>query len=260
MESYNETSNQLDSIKNRIQIKEFKHNQNESSQFIYVPNYLDSKQLETVSKYLDDITDFRCNMNYKNNGPNRLQKWYQQENKYFCPLWKERFDWWEACPYDDFLQTFQDQLQSDISNVSRKSSKDSYYYRDPLSISELLRQHDIKIPEINSCLINKYRDGSDFIAAHSDSYHSFGKYPTIIGISIGDERVLKFKTVADNHQKICGLSKNNKVNKDDEFQFNLESGSLFIMAGCSQKYFSHEICKSDSMCSRYSLTFRNFIL
>ena len=86
MESYNETSNQLDSIKNRIQIKEFKHNQNESSQFIYVPNYLDSKQLETVSKYLDDITDFRCNINYKNNGPNRLQKWYQQENKYFCPL------------------------------------------------------------------------------------------------------------------------------------------------------------------------------
>ena len=34
--------------------------------------------------------------------------------------------------------------------------------------------------------------------------------------------------------------------------------SLFIMAGASQKYFTHEIPKCDSNDTRYSLTFREF--
>ena len=40
--------------------------------------------------------------------------------------------------------------------------------------------------------------------------------------------------------------------------FKLESGSLFIMGGCSQKYYTHEIPRSDSDDVRYSLTFRQF--
>ena len=44
-----------------------------------------------------------------------------------------------------------------------------------------------------------------------------------------------------------------------DFEMELEDNSLFIMGGASQKYYSHEIPKSESKDTRYSLTFREFI-
>ena len=41
----------------------------------------------------------------------------------------------------------------------------------------------------------------------------------------------------------------------------LESGSMLIMSGTTQKYYSHEIPKTDEKKNiRYSLTFREYIL
>lgn len=45
---------------------------------------------------------------------------------------------------------------------------------------------------INSCLINKYRNGNDYISAHRDSKLSFGDNPIICVLSICQERILKF--------------------------------------------------------------------
>ena len=41
------------------------------------------------------------------------------------------------------------------------------------------------MPDINSCLVNRYRSGADSIKPHRDSLDSFGPTPTIIGLSIG---------------------------------------------------------------------------
>ena len=41
-------------------------------------------------------------------------------------------------------------------------------------------------------------------------------------------------------------------------EFILEPNSLFIMSGASQKYFTHEIPKCDSVDIRYSMTFREY--
>ena len=65
--------------------------------------------------------------------------------------------------------------------------------------------------------------------------------PTIIGISYGDTRIFTIK------------------NTKEKYSFNLESGSMFIMAGSSQRYYTHETEKSNTNKSRFSLTFREFI-
>ena len=47
---------------------------------------------------------------------------------------------------------------------------------------------------------------------------------------------------------------------EHNFDIPLENSSLFIMAGSSQKYFSHEIPKEEHDCGeRFSLTFREVI-
>ena len=59
------------------------------------------------------------------------------------------------------------------------------------------------------------------------------------------------------------LSKKEKLrvekNSEENIDFLLEHNSLFIMAGYSQIFFSHEIPKMENKQTRYSLTLRQFI-
>ena len=81
--------------------------------------------------------------------------------------------------------------------------------------------------DINTCLVNKYNTGNDSISAHKDSSFSFGEYPNIIIYSLGAERTMKI---------------NSDISKTS-FNVNLDSNSIFIMKGGSQKYFTHEIIR-----------------
>ena len=108
---------------------------------------------------------------------------------------------------------------------------------------------EIQIPIFNSCLVNKYRNGSDSIKPHQDSSISFGYYPTISNLS----------TVSTREIVINALN-NCKNIKDKEFSFSLAPNSLFIMAGASQRYFTHSIPKQETEEERYSLTFREHII
>ena len=154
----------------------------------------------------------------------RKQIWYHKNKKYFCDKWKYRYDRWESDEYDNLLNYVQDYIQIEINTL-------------------LEDWEDIKIPKINSCLINKYRDGNDSIKPHSESEISFGECPTIVNLSIGETRELKIK----------------KKGYKDKFSINLKNNSILIMAGGSQKYFTHEIPKDYSNNERYSLTFREHI-
>ena len=102
--------------------------------------------------------------------------------------------------------------------------------------------HDFNL-KINSCLINKYNDGNDIISPHKDNPLSFGEYPTILIYSIGVTR--RFIITNDN--------------TNEKHTFDLEQNSLFFMTGGSQKYYKHEITKSDTKDKRFSLTFREYL-
>ena len=191
---------------------------NNSSTFHYIPNFFSNLEQEQLFNYLENTNDFIPSPQFTNT-ISRLQKWYQIDKKYFCPLWKERYPQWESFELDSTIQTLVNKIQNVICTIP-----------------------NINIPNINSCLINKYPNGKHFIAPHRDSIDSFGKEPTIINISIGATRTLLFQ------------------NEHENFSFDLESGSLFIMSGYSQEHYLHSIKKSDCPNVRYSLTFREFIL
>ena len=184
--------------------------------FYYQPNVFDNKELEFVKEF-----------NFREGTKNvtRKQLWFHEGGKYFCEKWIRRHKRWESNRYTDKLI----KIQKKVQNITDRIIDDS-----------IIKKH-ISNPIINSCLVNYYRDGTQFIPPHKDTNLSFGRYPTIIGISYGDSRIFTLKNKMEKHSYI------------------LQSGSIFIMAGSSQKYYTHEIERSDSIDSRYSLTFRQYI-
>ena len=215
--------------------------------FIYVPKFLTGKESQKYQEWLNDMEDFKDNMNYNKTKLIRQQKWYQKDNEYFCPKWERRYDRWRSHNYDDILINLQKKVQKFVNEVVQ-----NLYLNKNVSIQN---------PNINSCLFNKYRDGSHRIRAHRDTKDSFGKRPTIIGLSFGGEREIKFVRIINglNKEKHIHIYKKDKEKNYLNFKQKLEDGSLFIMAGCSQKYFTHEIPQCNSKKMRYSATFREFI-
>ena len=211
----------------------------ENSIFIYIPNIFPKDKLKTIRHWLDK-KEYRRGVTSWNKEILREQLWYHMENRYFCKDWNGRYSRWESNDYDSYLTELQTSIQTIINSLNLN------YLR-------------ITVPTINSCLINKYRDNNDSIKPHRDSLSSFGTNPTIVGLSIGSSRILRLKRI------IYDISNINEIKPDHSKQhlnldIELENGSLFIMAGASQKYFSHEIKKTDHPCNtRYSLTFREHL-
>ena len=210
----------------------------DKSVFLYKSDVFDITFLNKLTEFVSK-QDYRDGTCISGKEIPRKQLWFQTEGKYFCSQWKNRYDRWESVKaYPEIL-----------AEVSKKIFENK-------DIMQVLTEHGIKIPDINSCLINKYRDGEDSIRAHRDTYLSFGDFPVIIGISIGDSRIMRVRKLHNPE-----IFKSLKVQRDSEenIDFLLENNSIFIMAGHSQKYFSHEIPKMDNKEARYSLTFREFI-
>jgi len=223
-----------------MNIKIIKEPNYSNSVFIYIKNFLSTQEYQSILMWLDRSDDFKCNPNYTNTGYSRLQKWYNVSGEFFCPKWKNRPEMWKSFSYNDKLIEIQNKVQTFL-----KSSQ--------------LSEYGIQIPTINSCLINKYRDGNDYIRPHRDTDKSFGEEPTIIGLSLGARRKIKFRRVVYNG-KNSPLSCVDNMRRNLNFSNTLDPGSLFIMAGSSQRFFSHEIPKTEEECGRrYSLTFREFI-
>ena len=200
-----------------MDLKVIKEQNKPNTVFCYIKNFLSKDEINIYHNYLKSLPEFI-------DGGSRSQRWCQIDKKYFCPKWKERFKKWNSFDYDDNIIKFQNNIINKLENYQ-------------------LNNHGIYIPKVNSCLINKYKNGNDYIMPHRDTHLTFGRYPTIINISIGTTRELLFK----------------KHNSNDQYKYNLETGSLFIMSGSSQELYTHEITKSDTLHERFSLTFRQVL-
>ena len=97
--------------------------------------------------------------------------------------------------------------------------------------------------KFNSCLLNYYRDKKDSISEHQDNEKELGKNPIIASVSFGDTRKFRLRP----------LPKKPRVFTD----INLTNGSLLLMKGSTQHFWSHEIPKSTiDVGPRINLTFR----
>ena len=97
--------------------------------------------------------------------------------------------------------------------------------------------------ELNSVLLNLYRDGSDGMGWHSDDEPELGPEPLIASISAGETRKFRMR-----HRKRKDLPARS---------WSLTPGSLFIMRGPTQRYWQHEVPKTKRVIHpRINLTFR----
>lgn len=95
--------------------------------------------------------------------------------------------------------------------------------------------------QMNSVLINYYRDGKDKINFHSDDLSQIGESPVICSVSFGATRKFIFK---------------HKVTKE-RIEILLDDGDLLIMLGDTQEHWLHGVLPEDNKDKRINLTFRN---
>ena len=91
----------------------------------------------------------------------------------------------------------------------------------------------------NNCLINYYIDANSKMGYHSDQIDILDNLTGVVIVSLGDERVIRFRNIE---------------NKNNILDFKLKSGSLFYMDQEVQRKWQHSVIKGNG--ERISLTFR----
>jgi len=98
---------------------------------------------------------------------------------------------------------------------------------------------------VNSGLLNLYRDHRDSMGFHSDDEPELGPRPTIASLSLGADRTFVLK---------------HKSKQVKPVRLRLESGSLLLMKGDTQRHWLHGINKQTAPCGpRVNLTFRHIL-
>lgn len=94
---------------------------------------------------------------------------------------------------------------------------------------------------LNSCLINLYKDGEDYMSYHSDSEKELGQNPEIFSVSFGVTRDF--------------LLKHNETK--EVVKLSLAHGDLVVMKGEIQHFWKHSLPKRKNVNQeRMNLTFR----
>lgn len=100
--------------------------------------------------------------------------------------------------------------------------------------------------ELNSVLVNCYRDGQDSVAWHSDDEPELGNNPVVVSLSLGAERVFQLRHRFDATQASQKLT--------------LAHGSVLHMSGALQHHWQHQIPKTRRHVNeRINLTYRYVI-
>ncbi|KAF3983562.1 MAG: alpha-ketoglutarate-dependent dioxygenase AlkB [Methylococcales symbiont of Hymedesmia sp. n. MRB-2018] len=96
----------------------------------------------------------------------------------------------------------------------------------------------------NSVMANLYRNGSDSMGCHADDEKELGINPVIASLSLGEQRLLKFR-----HQQ-----------RKQVIDVLLGHGDLLLMRGEIQHHWRHQIPKTKKLKSeRINLTFRKIV-
>jgi hypothetical protein len=117
----------------------------------------------------------------------------------------------------------------------------------PKELSDLLEYIRPRLPDpeatINSCLISRYNDGSQYIPPHRDNEPVIDPESHIVTVTIGAERKMTFT--------------DNASTRSEELL--LQDGSILVASRFCQDFWLHGIDKdtSEGLGVRYSFTFRN---
>lgn len=213
------------------------------SVFIEIKDWLSPEKQLKIYDELQSIDDWKEG-DLMGKPIKRLQKWYHDDLKYFSSFWRDQdLPRWKAHRHDDWLRIVRQSVQDELNRIFETT----------------IVEHDIRgcnLPNINSTLINYYRDGSDSIKFHRDDERIFGDNPTVAMLIFGAERPLEF--VRSNYDPMNSYDISHNLSEAHlNKSFTVSQGTLFIMMGSVQKYYIHGIQKDmDVMDERFSITFR----
>lgn len=96
--------------------------------------------------------------------------------------------------------------------------------------------------KFSSVLINRYRDGQDYVGWHTDSEKELGKNPIIGSVNFGATRKFQLRRIDDHKEK---------------FEVELKHGTFLVMGGATQHFWQHQVPKTAlKIGERLNLTFR----
>lgn len=117
----------------------------------------------------------------------------------------------------------------------------------PLPWNEELLQIKEKIEaeakvKFSSVLLNRYRDGQDYVGWHTDAEKELGKNPVIGSVNFGATRKFQLRRIDDHKEK---------------FEVELKHGTFLVMQGSTQHFWQHQVPKTATKIGeRLNLTFR----
>lgn len=96
--------------------------------------------------------------------------------------------------------------------------------------------------KFSSVLINRYRDGQDYVGWHTDAEKELGKNPIIGSVNFGATRKFQLRRIDDHKEK---------------FEVELKHGTFLVMGGATQHFWQHQVPKTATKIGeRLNLTFR----
>lgn len=127
-------------------------------------------------------------------------------------------------------------------NYSQIQYEEKVFDQELTNISHLLLPIIKFVP--NNCLLNYYVEAKSKMGYHSDRTDILKENTGIAIISLGSQRILRFRNIEDH---------------DEMKDFSLETGSLIYMDQKVQQEWEHSILKSKDKSERISLTFRKIM-
>jgi alkylated DNA repair dioxygenase AlkB len=96
--------------------------------------------------------------------------------------------------------------------------------------------------KFSSVLLNRYRDGQDYVGWHTDAEKELGINPIIGSVNFGATRKFQLRRIDDHKEK---------------FELELKHGTFLVMGGATQHFWQHQVPKTAiKIGERLNLTFR----
>jgi alkylated DNA repair dioxygenase AlkB len=96
--------------------------------------------------------------------------------------------------------------------------------------------------KFSSVLLNRYRDGQDYVGWHTDAEKELGQNPVIGSVNFGATRKFQLRRIDDHKEK---------------FEVELKHGTFLVMQGTTQHFWQHQVPKTATKIGeRINLTFR----
>lgn len=181
---------------------------------VVVPNFLTQVEADELLARIKTAADFRQNyiQLYGRKAIPRLEAWY---GTWDYPYSKGVV--LKAAPMPDYLQAVIDKIKA------------------------------AGFGEFNAVLINRYRDGSDYISPHGDDDYGDPE-PTIPSLTLGAARPFRLAKIVSG----------SKLDKSTTVEYLPQHGDLLVMRGRTNPEWQHWVPKtSKPVGERINLTFRN---